>query len=205
MISQGNSLFHVDSSFNPRRAGYSLLLAHELPPKGKGGQTAFADTRTAFDELPDNLKQELLMNDYIANHSMFHSKKVAAPEHFATLNPEDYGFGRHKLLQRHEASGRTNLYLAAHIHHLDGMERSDSDELVQKLMAHATKPEYVLEVEWDNVGDLVLWDNTCLMHRAVGGEFTTQHRRDMRRVTVHDGSSTAWGLNEKTDRRQGLP
>lgn len=47
-MNKGNSLFHVDSSFNPRRAGYSLLKAHELPPKGTGGATEFADTRTAF-------------------------------------------------------------------------------------------------------------------------------------------------------------
>ncbi|KAJ9323545.1 hypothetical protein DTO027B5_4486 [Paecilomyces variotii] len=62
---KGNSLFHVDSSFNPRRAGYSLLRAHELPPKGTGGNTEYVDTRTAFDELPSDLKTELLSNDYI--------------------------------------------------------------------------------------------------------------------------------------------
>ncbi|TKA41318.1 hypothetical protein B0A54_06220 [Friedmanniomyces endolithicus] len=63
-MNKGNSLFHVDSSFNPRRAGYSLLKAHELPPKGTGGATEYADTRTAFDELPEELKKELLEQDY---------------------------------------------------------------------------------------------------------------------------------------------
>jgi alpha-ketoglutarate-dependent 2,4-dichlorophenoxyacetate dioxygenase len=55
------------------------------------------------------------------------------------------------------------------------------------------------------VGDLVIWDNTCVMHRAVGGLFEGKYKRDMRRATVHDGSSQAWGLNEHTDQRQGLP
>lgn len=48
---QGNLSYHVDSSFNPRRVGLSLLLDHELPPNGSGGGLAFTDTRTAHDDL----------------------------------------------------------------------------------------------------------------------------------------------------------
>ncbi|CRG92432.1 Transcriptional activator protein acu-15 [Talaromyces islandicus] len=204
---KGNGLFHVDSSFNPCRAGYSLLLAHELPPPeaGTGGQTAFADTRTAFDELPADLRQSLLNNDYVAAHSIHHSRKLAAPDFFANLNPLDHPMGRHKLVQRHEASDRMNLYLAAHIHHIEGLSETDSTELVQNLLTHATQDKYVIEVQWQNPGDLVIWDNTCTMHRAVGGPFLRTYRRDMRRATVHDKSSYAWGLNEHTDERQGLP
>src|ERR1700761_7887961 len=106
LYTQGNDLFHVDSSFNPRRAGYSLLLAHELPPRGMGGHTAFADTRAAYETLSSDLKKELLEKDYIACHSMHHSRKLAAPVAFADLNPIDYGMGRHKLVQRPEASHR---------------------------------------------------------------------------------------------------
>lgn len=202
---KGNNLFHVDSSFNPRRAGFSLLLVHELPPSGSGGHTAFADTRTAFDELPKDLKQTLLQEDYIANHSMWHSRKLAAPDFFTDINPADYAFGRHRLVQLHEPSERMNLYIAAHVHHLDGLEDATSTELIERLYKHATQPKYVVEIEWTNAGDLVMWDNTCTMHRAVGGDFLRKHRRDMRRVTIHDSSSTAWGLNEKSDERQGMP
>ncbi|CZR67575.1 related to 2,4-dichlorophenoxyacetate dioxygenase [Phialocephala subalpina] len=202
---KGNALFHVDSSFNPRRAGYSLLLAHELPPPGTGGSTAFADTRSAFDDLPGSLKEDLLTNNYIANHSLLHSKKLAAPEYFAKLNPAESPMGRHRLVQVHESSGRMNLYIAAHAHHIEGMDPEASKELLDRLYGHAKQPRYVFEVEWENVGDLVIWDNTCVMHRAVGGSFEGKYKRDMRRATVHDGSSQAWGLNEHTDQRQGLP
>ncbi|KAJ5087484.1 hypothetical protein N7456_011100 [Penicillium angulare] len=202
---RGNDLFHVDSSFNPRRAGYSLLLAHELPPRGMGGHTAFADTRTAFETLSPELKEELLAKDYIACHSMFHSRKLAAPEAFAHLNPLDYGMGRHKLVQRHEASDRMNLYIAAHVHHIEGLSPEKSQELFDKLYNYAKRDENTVEIEWQSVGDLVIWDNTCTMHRAVGGPFLRKYKRDMRRTTVHDSSSTAWGLNEHTDVRQGLP
>lgn len=195
----------MDSSFNPRRAGYSLLLAHELPPHGMGGHTAFADTRTAFDDLHDDFKEELLNKDYIANHSIHYSRKLAAPEFFANVNPLEHPMGRHKLVQRHEASDRMNLYIAAHLHHIDDLEPQKSKELFDQLFKHATQQKYVVEIEWETPGDLVIWDNTCTMHRAVGGPFLRKYKRDMRRCTVHDSSSQAWGLNEHTDLRQGMP
>ncbi|KAJ5925466.1 alpha-ketoglutarate-dependent 2-4-dichlorophenoxyacetate dioxygenase [Penicillium verhagenii] len=202
---KGNGLFHVDSSFNPRRAGYSLLRAHELPPPNMGGETEFADVRTAFADLPPSLQAELRERDYIAAHSLWHSRKVAAPETFVDIDPAEYPMSRHRLLQRHEASGRETLYIAAHIHHIEGLEDDASKALFERLFGHVTRPEYVLRVGWENAGDLVLWDNTSVMHRAVGGRFEGKFRRDMRRATVHDSGSLAWGLNEHTEERQGLP
>lgn len=203
--SRGNSLFHVDSSFNPRRAGLSLLLSHELPPLGAGGSTEFCDTRAAWDGLDEDTKKELLDNDYIGCHSILHSRKLAAPDHFADIEPENYPMGRHRVVQQHERSGRMTLYIATHIHHIDGLEPQASKKLFDRLFTHATQGKYRLLVEWENVGDLVIWDNTCTMHRAVGGEFAFKYKRDMRRATVHDDSSQAWGLNEHIDIRQGLP
>jgi alpha-ketoglutarate-dependent 2,4-dichlorophenoxyacetate dioxygenase len=170
-----------------------------------GGHTEFADTRTAFADLPTELQETLLSQDYVACHSMHHSRKVAAPEAFKDLNPEDYPMGRHKLVQRHEASGRMNLYIAAHVHHIEGLEPEKSQELFDQLFQHATRKSNVFKVEWEQPGDLVIWDNTCTMHRAVGGSFLQTYRRDMRRTTVHDASSHAWGLNEHTDVRVGMP
>lgn len=170
-----------------------------------GGHTAFADTRTAFDDLPDDLKQTMLSKDYIAAHSILHSRKVAAPDFFADVNPLDFPMGRHRLVQMHEASGRMNLYIAAHVHHIEGMDSDSSSALFQRLYQHATQDKYTVQIEWNNPRDLVIWDNTCTMHRAVGGPFLRKYKRDMRRATVHDSSSQAWGLNEHTDERQGLP
>jgi alpha-ketoglutarate-dependent 2,4-dichlorophenoxyacetate dioxygenase len=202
---QANAIFHVDSSFNPRRAGYSLLRAHELPPKGTGGNTLYADTRTAWDELDPALKAELVDKSYIASHSLWHSRKVAAPDFFSHIVPENYPFSRHRLIQRHEPSGRMNLYIASHVHHIEGLPEAESKALFDKLYQHAQQPRYVLEVQWQDPGDLIVWDNTCVMHRAGSGSFEGKYRRDMRRTTVHDGSSQAWGLNEHSDVRQGLP
>ena len=136
----------------------------------------------------------------------------AAPDspYFEGIDAKDYPFGRHKILQVHERSGRGNLYIANHLHHLEHSSGEWVDEvegtrLIEKLLAHATQEKYVVSVEWKEAGDLVCWDNTAVMHRAVGGGFVGKFKRDMRRTTVHDGSEWAWGLNERTTVRMGLP
>ncbi|OAP64707.1 hypothetical protein AYL99_00679 [Fonsecaea erecta] len=184
---QGNDLFQVNSSFNPRRAGYSLLLMHELPP-------------------PGDVKETLARNNYVAAHSTHHSRKLAAPEFFKDLDPLDYPMGRPYLVQRHESSGRMNLDIASHVHHLEregreGLLPADEAEsaraLFDRLYADATQLQYTVEIEWQHPADLVVWDNTCTMHRAVGGPFLRKYRRD--------SSAQAWSLNEHTDVRVGLP
>lgn len=98
-----------------------------------------------------------------------------------------------------------NLYIAAHAHHVEGVPKEKSDQLLKDLLQHATQDKYRISVPWENVGDMIIWDNTCVLHRAGGGTFAGKYRRDLRRTTVHDNSSTAWGLNEKgMDRRPGF-
>ncbi|KAI2472876.1 taurine catabolism dioxygenase [Annulohypoxylon bovei var. microspora] len=195
---RGNGLFHADSTFNPRRASFSLLRACELPPAGNGGNTDFADSRTAFDELQAELKDELRTRDYVGAHSMAHSRKLGSPAFFADVDPGAGPMQRHRVAQTHEPSGRMNLFIGAHMHHIedgDGNEIPGSWELVQKLNAHATQKKYTTTVEWHSPGDMIIWDNRCVLHRAGGGAFEGRYRRDLRRTTVHDDSSTAWGCN----------
>src|SRR5262249_18781627 len=70
---KGNALWHTDSSFNPRRASYSLLLAHEVPPTG--GDTQFADVRAAYDALPATMKAKI--EDLWAENWLWHSRMLA--------------------------------------------------------------------------------------------------------------------------------
>lgn len=192
---RGNGLFHVDSSFNPRRASFSLLRAVELPPPGTGGNTDFADSRAAWDALPPELRDELLRDDYVAAHCMAQSRKLGSPEYFRGLDPAAAPMSWHRVAQRHEPSGRMGLYVGAHAHHVEGLGADESAALIAALNAHAAQERFRTSVEWRRPGDLVIWDNRCVMHRAAGGSFEGRHRRDMRRTTVHDDSPTAWGLN----------
>ena len=196
---RGSTLFHVDSSFNPRRASLSILRAAALPPPSTGGNTDFADTRTAWDGLPSDLKTSLLKSDFIGAHNILHSKKLASPEFFNHVDVSKTDpMARHRIVQRHEPSGRMNLYIGAHLHHLEGEGMTDekSAELIDMLNEHATQDKYVLSVPWKEPGDVVIWDNRAVMHRA--GKWTGEgkYARDLRRTTVHDDGAYAWGENE---------
>ncbi|RCI13546.1 hypothetical protein L249_5590 [Ophiocordyceps polyrhachis-furcata BCC 54312] len=201
---KANNIFHVDCSYNPRRAGYSILRAHQLPPKGTGGGTAFADTRTAYEHLDDETKREI--HDYGAWHSVLHSRRLGAPELelLQAFKIEDFPRSLHRLVQLHEPSGRMNLYVAAHIYRFEGLTEKKSKPVIERLLRHASQDKYVMTVQWEDNGDVVMWDNTCVMHRACGGSYEGKHVRDMRRATVYDSSSTAWGLNEEAARQSKL-
>lgn len=194
---RGNGVFHVDSSFNPRRASFSLLRAVVLPPPETGGNTDFADSRTAWDDLDEGVKKELLGGEYVGSHSMAHSRKLGSPEFFKDVDAEKAPHSRHKIAQLHEPSGRMTLYVGAHMHHIEGegVTPERSAELVKMLNEHATQEKYRVSVAWHQPGDMVIWDNRCVLHRA--GKWTGggKYKRDMRRTTVHDDSPTAWGVN----------
>ncbi|CAI7650233.1 unnamed protein product [Penicillium pancosmium] len=143
---KGNALFHTDSSFNPRRAGYSLLLAHELPPSGTGGSTAFADMRAAYRNLDPEFKQLLHENKFIARHSILHSKKMAAPECFKDVEPTDHFMSRHWLLQVHERTGIPTIYLAKHIHSLEGISPEESRSILDRLLT--ALPRMNMSLRW---------------------------------------------------------
>lgn len=98
-----------------------------------------------------------------------------------------------------------NLYIASHAHHIEGISPEKSKQLLETLYKHACSPKYCVAIDWTDNSDLILWDNTCVMHRATGGTFEGKYKRDMRRATVHDGSIHAWGLNEKSTDRMGYP
>lgn len=81
-----------------------MLLAHVLPPAGTGGATEFADSRTAYEDLSDEMKQRL--EGLVANHSLFHSRKTVMPEYFKDTDPMKLPLSKHLLAQKHEWSGR---------------------------------------------------------------------------------------------------
>ena len=128
---------------------------------------------------------------------MAHSRKLGSPEYFAHLDLSNSYMARHHIVQKHEPSGRMNLYVAAHMHHVEGMDDEESKSLIEELKKHTTQERYVVSVEWHQPSDMIIWDNRCVLHRAAGGSFEGKYRRDMRRTTVHDGGNNAWGLNPK--------
>jgi alpha-ketoglutarate-dependent 2,4-dichlorophenoxyacetate dioxygenase len=68
-----------------------------------------------------------------------------------------------------------------HTQHIEGPEPEHSRQVFDTLFKHATQDKYIVIVDWHNIGDLIIWDNTCTMHRTMGGEFAYTYGRDMRR------------------------
>jgi alpha-ketoglutarate-dependent 2,4-dichlorophenoxyacetate dioxygenase len=179
----GNQLWHTDSSFKRIPAKCSLLSARELP--GSGGETEFADLRAAWDALPAARKARL--EGLVVEHSIFRSRSQIG---FADFNDEismELPPVPQALVRHHPASGRTSLYLASHASHIIGRPVEEGRALIEELIAFATQPQFVYQHRW-TVGDLVIWDNRCTMHR--GRPYDDTQRRVLHRTTVSDVANT---------------
>ena len=180
---KGDRLWHTDSAFLERRTSYSILLAHQTPPPGAGGETWFADARTAYEDLPQETKD--LIEDKIGINSLWWSRKQAGAD-IDEAEIDDRPKARHPLVHVHKGSGRKSLFIAAHTMDIEGMDKAEGRKLIADLIAHATQDKYTFCVKW-HPGDMVIWDNLCSMHR--GGDYDySLHKRDMRRTTVREGT-----------------
>jgi alpha-ketoglutarate-dependent 2,4-dichlorophenoxyacetate dioxygenase len=184
LFSRGNQLWHTDSSFKYVPARCSLLSAREIPPVG--GETEFADMRAAYDALPEEKKRAL--EGLVVEHSIFRSRSLIG---FTAFNEEihrELPPVPQLLVRRHAGSGRKTLYLASHASHVIGRPLEEGRKLVEELLDFATQPPFVYQHRW-RVGDLVMWDDRCTMHRGRPYD-DTMHRRDMHRTTVSDEINT---------------
>ena len=179
----GNRLWHSDSSFKRVPARFSLLSARVIP--GEGGETQFADMRAAWDTLPETM--QLRIESMICEHTQLFSRaKIGftdwAPEEIEKMAPVPQ-----VLVRTHPGSGRKSLFLSSHAGRIRGMEEPEARLLLMDLIEHATQPRFVYTHRW-RVGDLVMWDNRCTMHRA--REYDESKVRDLHRTTVSDGVPT---------------
>jgi alpha-ketoglutarate-dependent 2,4-dichlorophenoxyacetate dioxygenase len=184
LFSRGNQLWHTDSSFKFVPARCSLLSAREIPPVG--GETEFADMRAAYDALPEEKRRAL--EGLVVEHSIFRSRSLVG---FTAFNEEihrELPPVPQLLVRRHAGSGRKTLYLASHASHVIGWPLEEGRKLIEELVQFATQPQFVYRHRW-RVGDLVMWDDRCTMHRGRPYD-DTKHRRDMHRTTVSDEINT---------------
>lgn len=161
-ILRGNSGWHTDSSYMPVAAKASMLSAQVVP--SKGGLTEWADMRAAYEELDDETKA--LLADRDAAHSIVYSQQRAGEKVFAG----GYGYDvevppRRPLVKVHPATGRPSLFIGRHAHDVSGLATEESEALLDRLMDFACRPPRVYTHQWA-VGDLVVWDNRCVLHRA---------------------------------------
>ncbi len=89
----------------------------------------------------------------------------------------------HPLVRTHPETGAKTLYLGNHASHILGMPEAEGDALLLDLLEHATQPSFIYTHHWQD-GDLVLWDNRCLLHRALANYEMARHRRVLHRTVV---------------------
>ncbi len=185
--SLGNRLWHTDASYMPVPVVLGMLHAVAVPPPSAlgGGETEFADMRAAYDALPEATRAEI--DDLIVEHDIFWSRGQIGFTAFQPGEREKYPPSPQRLVRRHPGSGRKTLYLSAHASHIIGWPIADGRLLLLDLNTHATQLQFVYNHRW-RVGDLVIWDNRCTMHR--GRPHDESQPRDLRRATTLDTSST---------------
>ncbi len=172
----GNQLWHADSSFRERPCSFTITHAHEVP--GEGGATEFTSARAAYARLPQTLRDRLqplkVIHDYVFSRSQV---APVDPAHAASLPPV-----AHKLVKKNPRNGCRNYYVGSHARSVVGWSGIASRELIDDLMARATRPEDIYSHQW-KAGDTVIWDNRCLLHRGTPYD-ADRWRRRMRQTRV---------------------
>jgi alpha-ketoglutarate-dependent taurine dioxygenase len=172
-----NYKWHTDKSYCRVPPIMTSLYAVELPPRG--GDTEFANTAMAYSALPERVKRRIaglrVVFRWGASRQPSADLAIAGPQ---MREPVD-----HPLVRTHPETGCKALYLGNHASHILDLPAAESSALLDKLLVHATQPQFVYAHRW-RVGDLIMWDNRCLLHRAVANFEMNKHRRILHRTVV---------------------
>jgi alpha-ketoglutarate-dependent taurine dioxygenase len=167
-IIRGNMHWHQDNTYMPIQAKGAVFSAKTVPTAQ--GDTAFADMRAAWSALDESTRQRLMTLS--AHHSLAHSQKLLGEE-TKSDESEYIGYGLdvadvplRPLVKIHPETGVPSLAVGRHAYGVTGLSASESDALLAGLIEFAVSDDSrVYQHRWQS-GDVVVWDNRCLMHRA---------------------------------------
>lgn len=160
---KGAFFWHIDGTMSDKPILASIMSARALAPEG--GETDFCNTYAAWDDLPDSEKAEI--EGLRVVHAMWRSQLYWRPEpsHAELKQWMARGTNTLPLVWKHR-SGRKSLVLGATALQVEGMGIAESESLLVRLRDWATRPEFSYRHTW-KLGDMVIWDNTGTMHRAL--------------------------------------
>ncbi len=178
-LGAGEAVWHTDMSYLDVPPMASMLYSLEVPPTG--GNTSFASMYAVYDALPEAMKRRIA-NLKIKHDGTYNSGGYLRQGVTATDDPRTSPGALHPLVCTHPDTGRRMLYLGRRRNAwLEGLELAESEALLDELWAFVSRPEFAWEHVW-KVGDLVLWDNRCTMHRR--DPFDDSARRIMHRTQI---------------------
>ena len=171
-------VWHTDSSY--RRVPSKGAVLHAIEVAGKGGDTLFANMRHAYEQMPGELKARI--SRLKARHSFEYSRRLRQlppmdPAEAARVPPVD-----HPLVRRHR-DGRPSLYVSAtYMESIPGLSPVESRQLIDELMAWATRDPFVYRHRW-HPHDVLMWDNRWCIHVVTPFDHGAE-RRVMHRTTI---------------------
>jgi taurine dioxygenase len=173
------AIWHTDMSYIAEPPSASALYSLEVPPAG--GDTGFCNMYRAYETLIPELRRQIdgrLCRHDASRNSAGELRRgfVDAPDPSQTVGAE------HPIVRTHPVTGREALFLGRRCNaYIPGLSLADSEALLDALWAHATKDEFTWHQQW-RAGDLILWDNRCVMHRR--DAFDPATRRVMHRTQI---------------------
>jgi taurine dioxygenase len=178
-LGSGDLVWHTDMSYVDVPPDASVLYSLEIP--SKGGETGFNNMYLALETLPGDLRRRIkgvtIKHDATHNSGGFLRSGFEFPSD-VRVSPGP----KHPAIRTHPETRQDTLYLGRRpFSYVDGLPLKESEELLDTLWAHATKPELAWYHAW-SVGDVVLWDNRCTMHRR--NAFDERERRIMHRTQI---------------------
>jgi taurine dioxygenase len=172
--------FHTDHSNHPAPPKATLLYPVSLPTRG--GDTQYVNMHQAYDDLPEATKQRIDGLKAVHVYQSKYSPRELRPLSEASAKALPPA-GIHPLVRTHPETGRKALYLnPVRIESIIGMADDEALELVAELMAHATQKKYEYRHQWQ-YGDMVIWDNRSVMHKA-NPDYDMSERRYLYRLML---------------------
>lgn len=175
----GNYFWHTDKSYHAKPSLATLLHAIELPKQG--GATQFANISLAFDALPEERKKAFA--DLKVVHSWEANRRNTKNRPATEEEKRDRPPVIHPMIRTHPETGRKVLYIGIHTSHIVGMSTTESRTLLDELGDFCAQDEFVYTHDWQP-GDLVMWDNRTLLHRANANYGMNKERRILHRTVI---------------------
>lgn len=176
---KGTLAWHTDGSWRRVTGQATIMYAVEVP--GEGGDTHFCDMYGAYEALDREVKARLASLRAVHNldfsRSRRHGEDPMTEDQKREVPPVD-----HPIIRTHPETGRKCIFLGDHAESIAGLDYREGRELVEEVNSLAIRPELSYRHRW-RPGDLAIWDNRCLMHRATSYD-TARERRVMRRCTI---------------------
>ena len=178
-LGDGEAIWHCDMTYVERPPRAAALHALELPPSG--GDTFWSNQYLAFETLPESLRRAI--EGRVAVHdATYNSAGIMRKGYKEVTDPREAPGARHPLVVVHPETKRPALFLGRRRNsYVVGLELAESEALLDRLWAHATRPEFTFKQVWQPY-DLILWDNRCTLHRR--DSFDSSTRRIMHRTQI---------------------